>query len=146
MLSAKSMFRGLVIAALAVRGAAQVRPASMNIDAYSKSKPALGEFPGDEAAMLKALEDYPTAGSDVRSDGTEIKPGDADWDNYNYYSRLVTQRRNSGTRRSSRSRSPAAATRTARAAPRRARRPRRCGWREVRRRSTGNAYRTWTAR
>jgi len=83
------MFRGLVIAALAVRGAAQVRPASMNIDAYSKSKPALGAFPGDEAAMLKALEDYPTAGDDVRSDGTEIKPGDADWDNYNYYSRLV---------------------------------------------------------
>jgi hypothetical protein len=66
-----------------------VRPASMNIDAYSKSKPALGAFPGDEAAMLKALEDYPTAGDDVRSDGTEIKPGDADWDNYNYYSRLV---------------------------------------------------------
>ena len=61
----------------------------MNLDAYSKSKPALGAFPGDEAAMLKALEDYPTAGSDVRSDGTEIKPGDADWDNYNYYSRLV---------------------------------------------------------
>ena len=82
------MFRGLIIA-LAARAAAQVRPASMNIDAYSKSKPALGAFPGDEAAMLKALEDYPTAGDDVRSDGTEIKPGDADWDNYNYYSRLV---------------------------------------------------------
>ena len=86
---AKSMFRGLVIAALAARAAAQVRPASMNLEAYSKSKPARGEFPGDEAAMLKALEDYPTAGDDVRSDGTEIKPGDADWDNYNYYSRLV---------------------------------------------------------
>ena len=83
------MFRGLVIAALAARAAAQVRPASMNLEAYSKSKPARGEFPGDEAAMLKALEDYPTAGDDVRSDGTEIKPGDADWDNYNYYSRLV---------------------------------------------------------
>ena len=82
------MFR-LVIAVFAARAAAQVRPASMNIDAYSKSKPALGAFPGDEAAMLKALEDYPTAGDDVRSDGTEIKPGDADWDNYNYYSRLV---------------------------------------------------------
>ena len=83
------MFRGLVIAALAARGAAQVRPASMNIETYSKSKPARGAFPGDEAAMLKALEDYPTAGDHVRSDGTEIKPGDADWDNYNYYSRLV---------------------------------------------------------
>ena len=82
------MFRGLIIA-LAARAAAQVRPASMNLETYSKSKPALGAFPGDEAAMLKALEDYPTAGSDVRSDGTEIKPGDADWDNYNYYSRLV---------------------------------------------------------